>query len=85
MGKQKKNELDVILEQLKKSYATDSDEVMNDSTGETENEDDKELSAVLERIFSETDDKTTVDDGIVDITEKTELNAINELEKNEYP
>lgn len=53
MGRQKKNELDAILEQLKKSYATDVDEELEDSLLETEeSEEDAELASVLEKIFA---------------------------------
>lgn len=52
MGKPKKNELDMVLEQLKKSYSSDAD--LEDSLLETEkSEEDIELSAVLQEIFSD--------------------------------
>ena len=53
MGRQKKNELDAILEQLKRSYATDIDSELEDSLLEDEkSEEDAELASVLEKIFS---------------------------------
>jgi hypothetical protein len=57
MGKRKKqNELDAILEQLKKSYGADVDADLEDSLLESEeSERDDELSSVLERIFLEND------------------------------
>ncbi len=56
MGRQKKSELDAILEQLKKSYAADSDNDLEDPIFESEkSEEDTELAAVLEKIFSEND------------------------------
>ncbi len=53
MGRQKKNELDAILEQLKRSYATDVDNELEDSLLEAEQtEEDAELAQVLEKIFA---------------------------------
>ena len=53
MGRQKKNEIDSVLEQLKKSYADSIDDELEDSLLESEkSEEDTELSAILEKIFS---------------------------------
>lgn len=64
MGRQKKNELDAILEQLKKSYATDIDNELEDSLLEEEkSEEDAELASVLEKIFeSGSNEDTRADD-----------------------
>lgn len=52
MGKPKKNELDIVLEQLKKSYSSDTE--LEDSLLESEiSEEDMELNAVLKGIFSD--------------------------------
>ena len=51
-NKKGKNELDSILEQLKKSYGSDSLETLEDDLLEDEkSEDDEELSAILGKIF----------------------------------
>ncbi len=55
MAKQKKNELDAILEQLKKSYATDMDSDKYEQTYEKSAQEDTELNSVLEKIFAEND------------------------------
>ncbi len=69
MGRQKKNELDSVLEQLKLSYPPDANDDIEDSLLETEDSDeDKELSSILEKIFAEYDEKTEVDHS----TEKTD-------------
>ena len=53
MGRQKKNELDAILEQLKKSYATDDvDNIDNSLLEEEETDKDTELASALEKIFA---------------------------------
>ena len=53
MGRQKKNELDAILEQLKQSYGTAQEDDLEDSLLETEeSEEDAELASVLEKIFA---------------------------------
>ena len=59
MGRQKKNELDAILEQLKQSYGTVTDDDLEDSLLETEkeeSEEDAELASVLEKIFASSTD-----------------------------
>jgi len=56
MGRQKKSEIDAILEQLKISYFDDSLNDQEESLQETvEFEEDAELSAVLAKIFSESE------------------------------
>ena len=76
MAKQKKNnknELDVILEQLKKSYGSESPEMLEDELFKSsESDEDAELNEILGRIFdddnsashigSETQDDTFGDD-----------------------
>lgn len=63
MGRQKKNELDAILEQLKRSYATEVDTELEDSLLEEEKSDeDAELVSVLEKIFSSEDPKQDEND-----------------------
>ena len=53
MAKHKKSEIDAILEQLKQSYATDSDLDLEDSLLESErSEEDSELASALEKIFA---------------------------------
>ncbi|MBE6706992.1 MAG: hypothetical protein E7577_05050 [Ruminococcaceae bacterium] len=50
----KEKELDIILEQLKKSYGAESSDMSNDISDEpSEYEEDLELSSVLSKIFSE--------------------------------
>ena len=69
MGRQKKNELDAILEQLKRSYATDIDAELEDSLLEKEkSEEDAELASVLEKIFAsvENDKDRESSENIVD-------------------
>lgn len=57
MGRQKRNEIDSVLEQLKKSYADSIDDELEDSLLESEkSEEDTELSAILEKIFSSNKD-----------------------------
>ncbi len=54
MGKQKKSEIDTILEQLKISYSEDTRNDLEDTLLEpAEHEEDEELTAVLEKIFSD--------------------------------
>ena len=53
MARHKKSELDAILEQLKQSYAPDTDLDLEDSLLETEkSEEDSELTSALEKIFA---------------------------------
>ena len=53
MGRQKKREIDSVLEQLKKTYADSINDELEDSLLESEkSEEDAELSAILEKIFS---------------------------------
>ena len=52
-SKKSRNELDLILEQLKRSYAADSDNSLEDDLLESpKSEEDAELSEILGRIFS---------------------------------
>ncbi len=57
MGKRKKNnELDAILEQLKRSYGSELDSVRDYDVDQSDlSEEDIELNSVLEKMFSETD------------------------------
>ncbi|MBE6584194.1 MAG: hypothetical protein E7649_04310 [Ruminococcaceae bacterium] len=71
MAKRKKQdrELDAILEQLKRSYSSEVDTELEDSLLEDEeSDDDAELSSILAKIFSDTDD----DDNTVRIQEDIE-------------
>lgn len=53
-GKKGKNELDVILEQLKRSFGSDSDNLLEDEFVDSEeSEEDEELSEILGKLFSE--------------------------------
>lgn len=62
----KDKELDIILEQLKKSYgAESSDEAADDSYDASESEKDLELSAVLSKLFEEEPDESEIDDTLV--------------------
>ncbi len=61
MAKKKKSEIDAILEQLKNSYFDDSRDIDEESTEQAfESEEDAELAAVLEKIFSESEDEYNV-------------------------
>ena len=52
-SRKSRNELDLILEQLKRSYAADSDNSLEDDLLESpKSEEDAELSEILGRIFS---------------------------------
>lgn len=65
MGKRKKssNELDAILEQLKRSYGADIDAELEDSLLDDDRSDeDDELSSVLAKIFSDFDEDTNRSD-----------------------
>ncbi len=54
MGRQKKNELESVLEQLKMSYSADHIDDLEDSLLDSEtSEEDEELSSILERIFAD--------------------------------
>ncbi len=56
MAKQKKSELDAVLEQLKMSYAAGLDDDLEDSLLDSDNvEEDAELSSILEKIFVDND------------------------------
>lgn len=58
MAKRKKNELDTVLEQLKMSYAAGLNDDLEDSLlNSDENEEDNELSSILEKIFADDDNK----------------------------
>ena len=57
MAKKKKSEIDAILEQLKNSYFDDSRDMDEELTEDSyESEEDAELAAVLEKIFTESED-----------------------------
>ena len=80
MGRQKKNELDAILEQLKQSYGTVTDDDLEDSLLETEkeeSEEDAELASVLEKIFASSTD------GPAPKTEEDEPAEIEEVEQTD--
>jgi hypothetical protein len=99
MGKRKKqNELDAILEQLKKSYGADVDAQLEDSLLESDDADkDDELSSVLERIFLENDvsdyaqnDEDNDDQSVSELKDEAvatvrrdEINQNNEVEKSD--
>lgn len=60
MARQKKNELDAILEQLKRSYSSETDALLEDSLLESEiSEEDAELNEVLGKLFSNDDEEKT--------------------------
>ena len=72
-NKNGKNELDAILEQLKKSYGEDSSDKISDELLETSDQDnDTELTAILENLFSNTtienDENKETDDLIIENT-----------------
>ena len=76
MGRRKKssNELDAILEQLKRSYGSEMDSELEDSLlADERSEDDEELSSVLAKIFS--DFEQDADKAIADID--ADINAQN--------
>ncbi len=87
MGRQKKNELDSVLEQLKLSYAADNDNDIEDSLLEEEDSDeDKELSIILEKIFSETatkEDDAIEDNSLQDHVLMSDVSIEHENEKKE--
>ena len=57
MAKKKKSEIDAILEQLKNSYFDDSQDIEEESSAQDYvSEEDAELAAVLERIFTTSED-----------------------------
>ena len=59
MARQKKSEIDAILEQLKNSYFDDSQDIEEESPAKDNvSEEDAELVAVLERIFTESEDES---------------------------
>ncbi len=69
MGKRKKqnNELDAILEQLKRSYVSDINTDLEDSLlEEEESEEDSELSSILAKIFSDESSQTEISSDILD-------------------
>ena len=73
MARQKKSEIDAILEQLKSSYFDDSHDMDEDSPiDEPESEEDAELAAVLEKIFTESEDKYAADTFDVEADEPAE-------------
>jgi hypothetical protein len=86
MGRQKKNELDVILEQLKKSYAADSEDALDEkSDGAEGSEEDVELSYVLERIFSEADNTVACENGAETHDEERADKTLTEINIDESP
>lgn len=86
MGRQKKNELDVILEQLKKSYAADSEDALDEkSDGAEGSEEDVELSSVLERIFSEADNTVACENGAETHDEERDDKTLTEINIDESP
>ena len=50
---QEGKELDSILEQLKKSYSSESSEAADTIEAESDNEADSELHSLLDKVFSE--------------------------------
>ena len=63
MAKKKKSEIDAILEQLKNSYFDDSHDIEDESPEKAyESDEDAELTAVLEKIFSESEDEYKPED-----------------------
>ncbi len=63
MGRQKKNELDSVLEQLKRSYSAEYNDDPEDSLHDSEgSQEDDELSSILDRIFSDPNTPKNVDD-----------------------
>ncbi len=74
MGRQKKNELDSVLEQLKRSYSAEYNYDAEDSLRASEGaEEDEELSSILERIFS--DPNTQKDVECTDIADNEDESA----------
>ncbi len=74
MGRQKKNELDSVLEQLKRSYSAEYNDDPEDSLQDSErSEEDEELSSILERIFS--DPNTQKDVEAIEIVDKEDDSA----------
>lgn len=64
-GRKNKNELDIILEQLKKSYASDaSDSLEDDLLENPTSEEDTELNEILGRIFTYEDPISAVETDI---------------------
>ena len=63
MAKKKKSEIDAILEQLKNSYFDDSRDIEDESPEKAyESDEDAELAAVLEKIFSESENEYKPED-----------------------
>ncbi len=93
MGRQKKNELDAILEQLKRSYAADMNDDQDDPLSKDERiPEDEELSSVLEKIFAEADKKeeafesgelkSAESEAVVDEADKSE-SPVTDIRENE--
>ena len=58
-GKKGKNELDVILEQLKRSFGSDSSDLLDgEFLDQEKSEEDEELSEILGKLFSEETDNS---------------------------
>lgn len=84
MGRRKKssNELDAILEQLKRSYGSEMDTELEDSLlADERSEEDEELSSVLAKIFSdfeeEADKAISAIDSDIDTQENVEKDTDN--------
>ena len=78
MARQKKSEIDAILEQLKNSYFDDSRDIEEESTAKDPvSDEDAELAAVLERIFTEAEDESYKTNS-TDATEAQEQKAETE-------
>lgn len=74
----KDKELDIILEQLKKSYGTESsDDITDDSY---ESEEDLELSAVLSKLFGEESDDAESTDTLI-TEDETEEEIVDEKDE----
>ena len=79
MARQKKSEIDAILEQLKNSYFDDSQDIDEQLPTDDKSDEDAELAAVLEKIFSESEDvwgeKDDEDPEQSGVNEETEINS----------
>ncbi len=66
-SKKGKNELDVILEQLKRSYSSDSSDALEDELLEVpENEDDAELNEILNSLFASDQNESATEDEFIE-------------------
>ena len=85
MGKRKKssNELDAILEQLKRSYSTDPDTELEDSLLDSEpDEEDEELSSVLSKIFSDFEESSKISESTDNDESGSAIEEQNETERS---